>query len=133
MEPNGSPIAYPTVTIDGKEYSVKFSMLAQYVLDDEGIDTRQLQEMMTKPGAGKVALFMKLFAAGVAHHFVEIKAPIPTAAEWSARLGDDSAKFGEIVKAVKAAMGKAPSPADAAPPAPKTAAATDSQDAAKPN
>ena len=131
MEANGSPIQYPIVTIEGTPYTVKFSMLAQYVLDDAGIDTRQLQEMLTRPGAGKVALFMKLFAAGVAHHFVEQKEPVPTAAEWSARLGDDSAKFGEIVRAVKAAMGKAPSPEAAAPPAPTTEAAA--LDPAKPN
>lgn len=123
QNPNGSPVAYPTITFGEQTYTVKFSMLSQYVLDEEGVDPRQLPEIMRSPRPGKVALMFKLFAAAVAHHFVEAGQPIPTGAEWAMRAEAAGVSFKQIIEAVLDATKKAPSPADAAQPAPSDAAA----------
>lgn len=127
----GSPVEYPEVTINGRTYTVKFSMLAQLVLDRAGIDTRELNKRFATPGPGSVALFMDLFASGVAHHFVAAKQKPLTAEEWALEIGDDPQIFSEICRAVRVAMGKVrPSTAQAPRPA---ASETERATEVKPN
>lgn len=122
MTPSGSPIQYPEITFAEPggtiTYQIKFSQLSQFVLDEEGVDPRELPDVMRSPRPGKVAMFYKLFAAGVAHHFVEARQPIPTAAEWVQRCEAAGITFKQIIDVVLAAIKKAPSPADAGQPVP---------------
>lgn len=121
MSPSGSPILYPEITFaepgGNITYQVKFSQLSQFILDEEGVDPREMPEIMRSPRPGKVALFYKLFAAGVAHHFVAARQPIPTAAEWVTRCEAAGIRFQQIIEVVLAATKKAPSPAEAGQPA----------------
>ena len=118
-----APTQNVTAKIKGQEYEVRFSLLAQLVLDQEGVDTRKLAETMRSQGTGKVALMMKLFAAGTAHYFVKLGQKPLTAEEWALRADGDEDAFKQMCTAVTAAMGKAPSPATAAEPAPTADAA----------
>jgi len=112
------------ITIGEDTYTVKFSMLSQFILDEAGIGPNELKVLGAETSRpGKVSLMFKLFAAGVAHHFVNQNQPVPSAAQWAARLGEDPDHiFKMICEAVVAAIKKAPSPAAAAEAPPKPAA-----------
>jgi hypothetical protein len=112
-----SPLGDPVVTIGDKSYSLKFSLLCQYIADRRGVDLEHLipmipnpepgegkPAMVVKPGPGKLALILDLFAAMVAHNFVESQRPVPTAEEWALQLPEDS--IPAISKAVIGALGK---------------------------
>lgn len=54
-DPSGSPIEYPTVTVDGQTYQVKFSNRALYRLDKDGVNLQQFGEKLR---AGRIGISM---------------------------------------------------------------------------
>ena len=112
------PIQYPTVTIDGRTLTLKFSLLAQYVLDGLGVDPRSIAPTLQNEGPGKVALAMKLFSAAVAENFATTGEPIPAPEHWAMRI--PSEQWAEVCKATFSAMVKAPPAATAAQEPPAT-------------
>jgi hypothetical protein len=85
-------IKYPVVSVGGVPYVVRFSMLAQYMLDSMGVDLRSINEVLRADKPGKVSLFMKLWAACVAHEFESKGAAVPSPEWWAARVTPDEWK-----------------------------------------
>ena len=101
----GSPIQFPTITIGGATYSLRFSLLAELVADQLGLDTPNFFSDLQTKNTGKVTAFTRMFAAMVAHNFVAIKQTPPTPEQWMETLdalpdGQGAAKFREICDAV---------------------------------
>jgi hypothetical protein len=96
-----TPLGDPVVTIDGQSYTLKFSLLAQYIADKRGIDV--IPEIR-KPGPGKLALTLDLFSAMVSDHFERLGKPIPTSEYWAGKIPETA--MPEISKAVMSVLGK---------------------------
>lgn len=79
------PLTHPTVTIGAQILTLKTSGLTGYLLDSWGVDTSNLVERMQKP-IGRTALLFQLFAALVAHNFMEVGKPIPTPEHWALKI-----------------------------------------------
>lgn len=109
------PVEHPVVTLGGRSLSMKYSLLADYILDKRGIDTKQLIPLLTADKPGRAALVIDLFAACVAHNFVEAGDPVPTSEQWCTRLSSDQLR--ELsTKLVKVLFPNAPTlPAGAKP------------------
>lgn len=95
--PNGSPVEYPTVTVRGIVYPVKFSNRTLYRLDKNGIDLAQFGEKL-KAGRVSVSMIYDILSACL---------PTGLAAEDLA----DEVSTADATKAVIEAMGKVPPPA----------------------
>lgn len=101
-DPNGSPIEYPTVTVDGQAFPVKFSNRALYRLDKDGIDLHQFGEKL-KTGRISVSMVYDLLAAAMV-----------TPPFMSRPHGEDLAEkvlLADATRAILDAMGKAAPPA----------------------
>jgi L-amino acid N-acyltransferase YncA len=101
----GSPVTYPTVSIGGATYTLRFSFLAELVADELKLDVRALFDTLRSGNVGKLSAMMKLFSAMVAHNFVSLRQDVPTPEQWAARLEDlpddeRMAKFQDICQAV---------------------------------
>ena len=83
------PVDHPAVIIGGRALTLKYSLLADYVLDKRGIDTSAIVPTLRSAKPGRNALVIELFAACVAHNFVDNQEPIPTPEQWCMRLGSD--------------------------------------------
>ena len=79
------PLTHPTVTIGAQILSLKTSGLTGYLLDSWGVDTSNLVAAMQKP-VGRTALAFQLFAALVAHNFMEVGKPIPLPEYWALKI-----------------------------------------------
>lgn len=86
------PLDPPKVIVGGRELTLKYSLLADYVLDRRGIDTTQILAVLRANKPGRSSLVIELFAACVAHNFVEAGDPVPTAEQWCLRLNTDQLK-----------------------------------------
>lgn len=94
----GQPVS---VTIAGVAYTLKFSILAEYEADALGVDVRQFLGGLRDASVGTLSNFMKLFSAMVAHHFVALKQPAPTPAQWAAAIdAEPTGKLREVCDAV---------------------------------
>lgn len=80
------PIDYPAIVIGGRTLTLKFSLLADFVLDRRGIDTSQIIPILRSGKPGRNSLSIELFAACVAHNYVEAGEPVPTPEQWCLRL-----------------------------------------------
>lgn len=98
------PIDYPTIKVGDTTYTLKYSLLAQYVLDKAGVDVRRAPQILQSDQTGRVALMLDLFAACVAGNFVDLNQSIPTATQWAQRI--PSEQFGECCQKVIAAIAK---------------------------
>lgn len=119
MQPNGTtdapPIAWPTVTIGGRVYVVKFNQLAEYLVSKWGYDLNELLSVIRPAEPGKprdpriLAFILQLWAACTAHNFTTAMPPQKalTAEEWMEILPeDDPQTMGAIGTAVVAAVVK---------------------------
>lgn len=103
------PLDHPAVVIGGRTFTLKYSLLADFVLDRRGIDTTQIIPTLKSNKAGRNSLVIELFAACVAHNFVELGEKVPTPEEWCLRLGADQLR--DIgAKLVKALFPNLPAP-----------------------
>lgn len=103
--PVGAPIEYPTVKIGQDTYTLKMSLGAQVMMDNAGVALGMIPELAKNPYAvGQLTLMMKLFAALVAHHFVEAGQPIPTFEYWAHRIEPE--EWFECLKAMPEAVSK---------------------------
>lgn len=106
------PVEYPAVVIGGRTLTLKSGLLADFVLDRRQIDTTQILPILRANKAGSRSLIIELFAALVAHNFVELGEPIPTAEQWCLRLGTDVLRdLG--TKLIRALFPNIPAPTDA--------------------
>jgi hypothetical protein len=80
------PLDHPAVVIGGRTLTLKYSLLADYVLDRRGIDTKGIIPTLRSDKPGRNSLIIELFAACVAHNFVEAGEPVPTPEQWCLRL-----------------------------------------------
>ncbi len=86
------PLELPAVVIGGHTFTLKYSLLADFVLDRRGIDTTQIVTVLRSNKPGRNSLVIELFAACVAHNFVELGEKVPTPEEWCLRLGENTLK-----------------------------------------
>lgn len=138
MQPNGitdaPPIAYPTVTIGGRIYVVKFNQFAEYLISLWGYDLKDLLSVISPTGNNphRFSYTVQLFAACVAHNFTSAMPPQKalTPEEWMGVMPEDDAElWGNIGKAVGLALVKRWSDrAKKVAPIPTTVEATDQKD-----
>jgi|HubBroStandDraft_1064217.scaffolds.fasta_scaffold08363_3 hypothetical protein len=98
------PVQYPKVTIAGEVYELRFGFLAQYVLDKMRVDVRNLKGLLLGEGAGKMALFIDMFAACAAHQFEANGEPYPSPAHWATVIKPED--FKAVCQGVLAALEK---------------------------
>ena len=128
------PIDYPKITIRGREYTLKYSLFAQYHLDKLNVNVADLMSTLIprlpdgKPDPnppmkpGRIVAMMTLLAACAAHNFADRGEPIWTADEWAVEIPDKL--WGECCKAVAEAVVKArPAEVPVSPAPPETEAA----------
>jgi hypothetical protein len=101
-----TPLEDPVVTIGQDSYTLKFSLLCQYIADKNGINLLHIGDQIraAASGQGALALTLDLFAAMVSGNFVERQRPVPTAQDWALRIPEES--MPEITKAVWSVLGK---------------------------
>jgi hypothetical protein len=93
-------INYPVVQAEGKEYTLRFSMLAEYLLSMQGIS---LERLLPKEHPGRFVQRMQLFAAAVAENFPDpLKAP--GAIKWTNKI--TRSEWAAIDAAMDDALGK---------------------------
>lgn len=102
-DPSGSPIEYPTVTVDGQEYQVKFSNRAIYRLDKAGVDLQQFGEKLKSGRVGMSQVFDLLAAT--------IQTP-PHVPRLDAEELSEKVSIGDATRAILQSMGKAQPPAE---------------------
>lgn len=102
-DPLGSPVEYPTVTVDGQKYAVKFSNRTLYRLDKDGVDLAQFASKL-KSGSVGVSMIYDLLAAAI-----QVPKHVP---RFSAEDLADVVPTAEATRAVLDAMGKAQPPAE---------------------
>lgn len=106
MDPiTGSPIKYPSISLGGATYTLKYSTLAEYVADDLKVNLSDFIYGLREKNTGLFSNFLKLFSAMVAHNFVALKQPIPTPEQWAALVDAEpedkrQAKVAELCEAV---------------------------------
>ena len=98
----GSGLAFQSITIAGRTYTLKPDGLYEYFADMWGVDFSTLGEQLAPDKkTGRFVLFVKLFAALTAHNFLKIYQPARTPEEWAALIPKEQIK--EMVDAVVAA------------------------------
>jgi len=95
-------IDYPTITIGERTLVVRFSLYAQYLLSQQGVD---LRKPLSSRDPGYLAYRLAIFAAAVAQNYPAGKAP--TAEQWALDLDGSLDRWADIEKAIGEAMGKA--------------------------
>ena len=97
----GSPVKYPSVKLGGVEYTLKFSVLAEFIADDLRLNLREFFNGLRGDNVGTLAGFLKLFSAMVAHNFVALGQPVPKPEHWAAVLDrEEPSKTAEVCQAV---------------------------------
>jgi hypothetical protein len=112
MMPNGSPlpIEYPKVTIGGLTLELKKSFLAEFMLDQAGVDVKRAAASFADGTPGRVAFITQMLAACCAHQYVARHETPPTAEQWAARISeepDPNETFRRVAKAVFECISKA--------------------------
>jgi hypothetical protein len=107
-----TPIEYPKVAINGRELTLRFSMLAKYQMSRLGIRASDFRSLANpeNPDPAVVSLMMRLFSCAVADNFMDVDRPsapveIPTPEYWAATIPDT--QWPEVCKATMQAMVKA--------------------------
>lgn len=100
-----SPIEDPTIEIGGATYSLRFSLVAELIADELGLDITDFFASLRTRNSGKLTAYMKLFSAMVGHHFIGLHQQPPTHHDWMARIDAlgkpaSDAKFRELCEAV---------------------------------
>lgn len=113
------PIQPTLIKIGGIEYPLKWSLLAEYVLDGKGLDMNQCLQKFVDLGKGQTSgvlvIALDLLAAMSAQYFVERGEKPLTAEQWALRLPDDQQERRKVFGAVGEALIKAlPVPAKTA-------------------
>ena len=120
------PIQWPRVQIGKQTLEVKWSILAEYILSNWGIDPTEVNRIVfsmkmetpeVKDDAGQVtqqarwsvdpryaSKMFELFAACVAHNYTQLAQDPPKAIYWATIIEDD--QWLPLTKAVYEAMGK---------------------------
>ena len=122
------PIEYPKITIRGREYTLKYSLFAQYILDKLNVNIADLMSTLIprlpdgKPDPnppmkpGRIVAMMTFLAACAAHNFADRGEPIWTADEWAATIPLElwttcvTAVCQAVVKAQPAVAAESPAP-----------------------
>lgn len=102
-DPSGSPIEYPTVTVEGAKYTVKFSNRTLYLLDKSGVDLQQFGAKL-KGGTMSVSMIYDLLAASI-----QTPKHVP---RFNGEDLADSVPVTEATRVVLEAMGKVPPPTE---------------------
>lgn len=119
-----SPVQYPTVTIAGRAYILKFDMLAKLRMSQLGVRPSDFRILAVRegesPDPGIVAVMLKLFSCAAANNFVDPENPlapitIPSPENWAVLIGDDLEIFKQISTATFQAMVKVTPPGSRAP------------------
>ncbi len=107
-----SPIEYPTVTINERVLTLRFSMLAKFQMSRLGIRASDFRLLgnPTNPDPAIVSLMMRLFSCAVADNFMDLDRPaapveIPTPEYWAATIPPE--QWPEVCAATMKAMVKA--------------------------
>ena len=112
MEPiTKAPAEAPSITVRGRTYSLKFSLLAQFKLSEMGLSPMQSLFAISKLGPDAIALTMKLLTAFTAHNFVDAGQPVPSPDWWASVIPEE--QWGEVCAAIAKALPK-PAPPMAA-------------------
>ena len=112
MEPiTNAPAESPSITVRGRPYSLKFSLLAQFKLSEMGLSPMQSLVTISKLGPDAIALTIKLLVAFTAHNFVDSGQPVPSPEWWASVIPDE--QWGEVCAAIAKALPK-PAPPMAA-------------------
>lgn len=82
----GAPAEDAMVTIDGQQYSLRFSFVAQYEADRLRLNLRDFINGLQSRSVGTVTGFVALLAAMLAHNFIEIGQPAPEPQYWVGKL-----------------------------------------------
>ena len=69
------PVDYPSITLGGRTFVVRYSLAAQIILVRSGIDPQQLRFLLNKDEPRRVENLIKLFAACVAENFIDQTKP----------------------------------------------------------
>lgn len=69
------PIDYPSITLGGRAYVVRYSLAAQIILVRSGIDPMTLGTLLAKDEPRHVEYLIRLFAACVAENFIDHTRP----------------------------------------------------------
>lgn len=82
------PVAYPTVTIGGETFTLKYGFLAEYKISEWGLEIGTVLKCLspTNTDPRRVSYIFQLFAACVAHNFIDRKEPAPSPEEWAGRI-----------------------------------------------
>ncbi len=123
-------IDFPHVQIGGKRYTLKFDFTAQYSADSMGLDPAAAVKAFADAEnrqPGKLVMLVKLFAAMVAHQYIEANEPVPSPDSWALRLSKEPMEvhkaLGEaVVQAILKAL-PGPKTETQAPAEPATAGA----------
>jgi len=88
------PRALPAMVINGRTLTLKSSLLAEFILDKRGVDTKSdaIIATLRSERPGRTSLILELFAAFVAHNYVERGETAPTPEQWCLLLGPDLLK-----------------------------------------
>lgn len=119
-----SPIKPITVKLGGVEYELKFGPSAEYVADALGVNVQDFAAGIATRKVGTFAVFVKLFSAMVAHHFVRQNQVVPSPEHWALVVEGEAdpykkiAEIGEAVMQVLLAKYRASAPAKLREPAP---------------
>lgn len=139
LNPTAAPIVWPRVTIGKQTLEVKFSMLAEFILSQWGIDTNEIFGVLATLQPGKPAVvaedgtvvepaqkakadprftskIFELFAACVAHNYTQLSQQPPQAIYWASVI--EEGQFPELARSVYEAMGKRRTVAQKTAPAP---------------
>lgn len=107
---NALPIDYPKVVIGGLALELKKSFLAEFMLDQAGVDLKRAATALQDGTPGRVAFITQMLAACCAHQYVARHETPPTAEQWAARISeekDPTETFRNVAKAVFECVAKA--------------------------
>ncbi len=103
-----APLAPPSITIAGRTYTLKFSLVAKYVLSSLKVTSAELAAMVRRadtPDPANLATTLRFFAAAAAHNFVESGESILTPEQWALKI-DTEEKYREVCQALVAMLVK---------------------------
>lgn len=105
MSSNGLPdvTGAPSIIIGGTTYTLRWSQLAQFELSESGYTISQMLDVILKAGEPRAhAYSYRLFAAMVAHNFIDKGLPIPDARFWASVIPNE--KVAELFSVIREAL-----------------------------
>jgi hypothetical protein len=106
-----APASIPSITVRGRAYTLKFSLLAQFKISDMGLDPNRALLSIVNKQPDAIAMAMKLLVGFTAHNFVEAGQPIPPAEWWASVIPEED--WGVICEAMGKALPKPKPPMEA--------------------